>query len=81
VRGAAANMPVRSRSTATHCARRHKGEAGGQRPLPGWGGVRTGGHDEKTRRPAAREGHGLKGGVRTGVRMGKRDYIYVYEVA
>ena len=61
-----------SGSTAMHCARRHKGEVGGQMPLPGWGGATTGRHDEKTRRPAAREGHGLGeggGGVRTGVRM------------
>ncbi len=62
---------MRSGSTATHCARGHKGEAGGQRPLPGWGGARTGQHDEKkTRRPAAREGRGLRGGsVRTGVKV------------
>ncbi len=55
--------------------------AGEQRPLPGWGKARTGRHNEKTRRPAAREGRGLKGGVRTGVRMGKRDHIIIYEVA
>ena len=53
---------MRSGSTAMHCARRHKGEAGGQRPLPGWDGARTGRHDEKTRRPAARDGHDLWGG-------------------
>ena len=68
MRGTAVNM--RSGSTATHCARRHKGEAGGQRPLPGWDGAKTRRRDEKTRRPAAREGHGLRGGsVRTGVRV------------
>ena len=54
-----------SGSTAMHCARRHKGKAGGQRPLPGWGGAMTGRHDEKKhRRPAAREGRGLRGGGR-----------------
>ncbi len=60
VHGAAVN--IRSGSTATQCARRHTGEAGGQRPLPGWDGARTGRHDEKTRRPTAREGHDLRGG-------------------